>query len=684
MKKLKSILKNYWINKSGVQMKSIVSYVGLTSLFISLALYFLSILNRCIFGKLTSNSRNIYDETGEHSSSFRFHTLSEKNYRISMLRSLFVAFSANNQLIIENIKNAFLSRFSYILILVLALVFSFSVVVLVSAVESDYIGLISNSLPIHLYLQTNEGLLFELMGLTLTGYGIFISIALTLLFFAHRHRTSLSLNYKLITKISNIIHISLVISTIITAQLLILEHGNGNSNSFDNTLSTKIFFWILLLLASLISIAIITINLINSININNMMDDLLEKNRHLVRVLSSATVSNLFTKKIMMELVNNVEQIYQVLIHIVEKNVNTVFQAKYEEWNEILVNNIQGLNKPKYLFVPFVKLQKIDSDGFLNLYRIMLSSHINLISALYKSNNIIEAKKCVESFFMMQLDYNVSGKNMATRYKPYLHELILIIYNSYPFHIRLLLNGVRETLMKDLEGSSKLNIQSICLIYKDLLLRSVEQDDINSVSAIAHSMTDAVEESESSYLEGVIEVLKEIYGVRLDKNKLHNKELRDLYNKAVIFTLFQAILKSIELSNKRCCGFLIKFTITHFHRFEIFPNIFDEFIKSTNKRNPYLDFGDKEPEITVNPHFNKGSLKYCTFKMALLVYGQQKYVDSEKIDVVYSHKPNKLINIKEIMSDCRYKKYLLEKLKNESDEYGLLFLKTKILSPRSV
>ncbi|WP_010279962.1 hypothetical protein [Paenibacillus senegalensis] len=629
---------------------------------------------------------NVLSKSGKTKSNLLVKESIEKSRnskKLSLLATILQLIEKLKLLLRNNYFLFTLCIFLVVLLINVVAIYSTTKVPSIYKVISDFTQFIASNLNIDLLTTQNARTLIGIIQFATNGLGVFLSVSLTLLFFTYRHRTSISLSNRIITKNSNQVSFTIVISTFILGNFLLLFLPESNNFHIDKDNLIRMFFWFLLSIGAIFSAINIVKNMLNSINLKFMLEELMEQNQRIVNILSYSS-NYRYAKDLYDELKVNIERLYQTFIHIVEKNVSGIYNEYYRKWEGILTKNIQGPENISIMpYVPFGRLNEVNSKEFLKLYRVMLDNQINLISTLYKNNKILEAKKCIETFFNMQLDYDNS---LSTRSKPYLHELILLIHNEYRIHFRATLNRVQEILRSELDGDSKLNIKSICLIYKDLILRAVENNDLNLVSSLAYSVVESLEESENNKnkQKSLFEKLNEAFNIRIRFGKMKEilqkeKDLRGLYVNSIIFILLQALLKSIELSKKECCGFLVKLIVTNFHRTDELKNLYEQFYYSEDKRNPFLDFGrEKEPEIKVDPSFNRGSLKYCTNKMTLLLYGQQHFVDENDLDLRYQHlSKGNYIDVYNHLSECNYVGYLLDKFSNEKESYNLLFLYKK-------
>lgn len=145
------------------------------------------------------------------------------------------------------------------------------------------------------------------------------------------------------------------------------------------------------------------------------------------------------------------------------------------------------------------------------------------------------------------------------------------------------------------------------------------------------------------------------------------------------------LLKSIEQSSYNSTGFLIKLFVTKLYSSHYWIDdekkyltniVYEEFLNSITKRNNDLKNAQlilRESEV--NPTYNKDTLDYCTYKLTILLYGQQLYASDNNLPGFGAINPTRYsINMERGLANCDYVDYLFKKLENASDSYGLLFL----------
>ncbi|MEB8671633.1 hypothetical protein P4G73_32875, partial [Bacillus cereus] len=147
-----------------------------------------------------------------------------------------------------------------------------------------------------------------------------------------------------------------------------------------------------------------------------------------------------------------------------------------------------------------------------------------------------------------------------------------------------------------------------------------------------------------------------------------------------IHLILKAILKSIELGHHSCAGFLIKFLISRFNSEDVRITL-EKFSKENATIS--LDFSENEQKTfmetdnqRIDFNFNPETFEYCFYKMIILIYGQQKYSTLKKLPGdKKEEKENNYVSLLKLKSNCEYIEYLLDKILNRKNDYGLLYIK---------
>lgn len=343
----------------------------------------------------------------------------------------------------------------------------------------------------------------------------------------------------------------------------------------------------------------------------------------------------------------HMESSYQMLEYMNEKNMNLLF-------DEMLT----AIRKPLSIFNndEFFDLktgEMLDHERtrvYMELYQSILGNHIKLIVKLFSANKIVKGKEALE---ILTRELKPERTTLFQCYNQQLFELTSNFNLSDSHKFNLLIEALNE-IEKD----------RIYKVYQNLILRAVESNDVKFLCDIVYSVTR--EEDIQNHYTGIS--LKPAY---IDIVR------RGIIRKDIHLTL-RAILKSIELGHHSCAGFLIKFMITRFKRADV-NVVLDRF--SQDSANLALDFSENEQHTDdetddqkIDFNFNLQTFNYCFYKMVILMYGQQKFSRKHKLPITDILQYNQLVDIGDLLAECDFAEYLLNKITNVKDKYGLLFL----------
>lgn len=159
------------------------------------------------------------------------------------------------------------------------------------------------------------------------------------------------------------------------------------------------------------------------------------------------------------------------------------------------------------------------------------------------------------------------------------------------------------------------------------------------------------------------------------KKRKDLKKTSKYYQGVLAFSLIQAGVKTIELSQYTLTGFLVKYIVTNFNYEEIsnaICNVLDKKIYQDEKLNSL--------ELTklLNVYFsiNPKTAVYCMKKLILLIQAQQEFQYNNNNGIISFN----ILN--EYSGDAFYKNdnftvmYCIEKILSVSDKYGLLALES--------
>ncbi|RXJ14965.1 hypothetical protein ETJ91_22585 [Bacillus albus] len=349
----------------------------------------------------------------------------------------------------------------------------------------------------------------------------------------------------------------------------------------------------------------------------------------------------------------HIESTYQMLKYMSERNMNLTFEDNLKN----IQDPLKAFNNKDFFHFEEGESTYIAGDKlrvYREVYHTILNNHVKLIISLFNEKKIIRGQKAL--------------KMLVIHLKPQLNNNALYqCYNKELFDLtsNFALDDVQNFNLL-LEALNKVEKERVDKIYQNLILRAVESEDVKFLCNIVYPATRM--ESQYKY-DGDDVVLQRIYKVLKSKvaQKIAQKD---------IHVILRAILKSIELGHYSCSGFLIKFLITKFHKKDIKVTLINF---SEANANVALDFSENEQETSdetddekIYFNFNPHTFDYCYYKMVILIYGQQKFSNENRLLLKTENEED--INIKEILGECEYQDYLFEKIAKVGSDYGLLFV----------
>lgn len=536
----------------------------------------------------------------------------------------------------------------------------------------------------------NKGML-KLFEFANNSVGIIMSVSLTLYFFTFRVRRTISISSNTVLQDSLSILLFIFVTFIYGKLIIIFDESEVLFSSGEKNICLLI--WLILYITSIkLGLSNVIVKMLKSVDLKYILDKTHRSAEHIVILLcypknpkdseESSKVSDWIEKisqnitdKLFLYLSNCMESIYQTLSLSIEKNVGDVFLGYINNLEEFLLNFMHGYKKRNLRnFVPYIYLKSINHKSLYSLYATILDNHVSLITTLYNNGKTEEAEKCLELFSV--LNPSKEEHELFKKYVKSLRRLINNINEEHPKLLKITLGMLRDFSVENRE--EYLGLQ----IYQDVLLQAVEEDDVTKMSRLVYSMLDSIEEefkTSEGYQEQKPEEIRNLMKHRgLMKLEIAPQQ-EETYIKCISFILLQLILKSIELSNYDATGFLIKMFVTNFHKKKLQNDILDsfkEFLQAENKRNPYFKnsiFNEGE----INPDFNGETVEYCTYKLTILLYGQQKYavtynLPGQEENTIFDFEG--YIPYRMNLINCKYVSYLFQKIEKGKDDYGLIFL----------
>lgn len=348
----------------------------------------------------------------------------------------------------------------------------------------------------------------------------------------------------------------------------------------------------------------------------------------------------------------HIESTYQILKYMNEKNMNSMFDENLKKLEETLkVFNNQDffeLDKTGNVYIPDEKI-----EIYKRLYKTILSNQVKLIVDLFNENKMIKGQEALR--ILTQLLYPKFNNNV-------LHQCYRI--ELYHLTSNFKLDDIHKftPLLKALNQMEKEKIEKV---YQNLIIRAVESGDVEFLCNIVYIVTkEENRDNDKHTIPSIQQVVAEIV-----KRKIIQKD---------VHLILKAILKSLELGHNACAGFLIKFLVTRFKGIDIKVSLSN--FSKTNA-NVVLDFTENEQQTTeetdiqrIDFNFNSETFNYCYYKMAILIYGQQVFAQKKSLPVKNINSSKEYVEVGKAIGECKYLKYLFEKIIKVNSNYGLLFV----------
>jgi hypothetical protein len=441
------------------------------------------------------------------------------------------------------------------------------------------------------------------------------------------------------------------------------------------------------------------IKLVNSmfrnINIRNLLKTTIRDTRSLMYSLSFVrSHPKIARKSEYRRLQTLTESVYQLLVQAVQKNLNEVFVDNYTNWSELL-NYFH--NKPRYAWNDVNRCMFLMGNNpaqYVSLYKTILKNHLSLTIALYNSHKIREASICVEMFFQLQPPVipNTDGRKdqflkkhreMVDGYFSILYELAIFLLDTDRLQFQRVIVKITEFSKREYVDPIK-----ILITIDALIIRVLQYDDLEAVNTLAYAITNIIDLTESNirvnnatrlngrnYLIDHLEA-KDIENpdVSLPDNKTLVEDItEDLTLKTLVeqsvFILLQAILKSIELSNHKITGFLVRFIVSNFSS-EVLKSVFNKFISNKGQVDERISQNNLFDEFKAKYNFNRRMEQYCLEKLAIMLYAQQRYFAEQKVSFTPPQPQQNLVDL--TIVNKRDIDYFITNISKSS--YGLSFL----------
>ncbi|MDY7223743.1 hypothetical protein [Halalkalibacterium halodurans] len=549
--------------------------------------------------------------------------------------------------------------------------------------------------------------------------GIFLSIGLTAALFVYREQRILATNNTILRKY----FVVTAFKYLFVALTYVYGYFLLNKANEQNFIDARIAIWALLLITSVILLMFIFDRLLKNVNLEKLTKDRMEEFRHSLISQTFLNITNikltshefvfLFFNNIRLHslcptfseihffsnwaqliknkkekqlkkmihlidyLIYNVESTYQLLSVTLDKRMMDAFFRNSKNWENIIDDLRLGLELEKgkkTKIIPFEVLPHCwkfnKEDYFSKLYVALLEGHLSIIRNLTGQKRFDLTSKWIKVFFDSYTPSTNFDNSLRAAYISKVQTHLTIAYNEDSIEYKKVLKEVEKEY-------SKSEKEEFYKIYENLMYKIVEEDDITNLTHTVYSLirplTDLQPKSSDKDLSGRMQ--------NSISKKVSPVDLKNL-SEDLLNVIIKITIKSVEISNYRCTGLLIKFMVTNFNKvikealLKIKDNSskihFEEENESYESNSAYYDIG-----------FNSQTFMYCLNKLTLLVFLQQNYANEERLEFITDYKDSTtLLTIEDVKLNCSYANYLYRKIKRSGDKYGLSFLRDTTFQDR--
>lgn len=507
------------------------------------------------------------------------------------------------------------------------------------------------------------------------------SIPLILAFFYFAYKEQKSISSKLIKGINIIVFCISVLSTLTIGYLLLNSYNTYYkqiTTNFSKVFFYPLMFWLLLVTISLCSLLLMIGKFLKSLDINYL---LITKKRLLKKKLiqQSYTKFTIDRQESYDDINSYLEAIFHSFEYSLENKLEKTFDKEFDHWNNLL---FWLMEYPATKFEKNIVSKELYTKSpieFGQFYKSILRNQGHLIFKLAEENKFKELNEVLTTL------KDLEPTKITELYRIYfsiLEEIYIkaISVKDFPFDKMLhVLNEMASFYDTSIEETEELNLMGIILIYKSLIKKAIEENNVRLINQLSYSICnlmdnkDSTSKADKTFLELINgKQLNISLNIAKSMNQNLNIEIGNLNPRDVIlFVLFQASLKSVELGLYACTGQIVKRITTDFTGKQIKDN-FSKFIELNGNINSLIV--DKKMVIKNSDFdFNKQSFSYCLQKLGIILYSQEKFIVYKGITFTTFFK-NTHYFVDLSYMDKSYINYTLEKIESVGEKYGFLFL----------
>lgn len=511
---------------------------------------------------------------------------------------------------------------------------------------------------------------------SLTNINLFfvVPFVITLFYFYFRQQRNVSESYLVHNDLSS----SKLLFGFILLELMV-AYGSAFKQGSENGSAPILYGNLLCLVGVLVWIIYFVRFVFNMLKADSLVE---KSNKEIKRLEAIISILPLLVEKklekffnydlILRELNWKFEVLYQEIFYIVDKNLNIT----YKKANTYLIENLI------YLKLLSDKISESGySDEYLDLYVNVLKNHRRLFALLHEKNRRKEEHEILFSMFNFYPsvlasieDDQMFGQVVDEFYCQFWGIALELSENNRSEFLKFineLMNRVKYPQEK----------RNICVVLKSLMVKAVEKENLSFLTELCYLQIKFVnhlinEQNQQPYddkIENISIKLRNIANA-LQKRRKDLKNSPKYYQGILAFSLIQAGVKTIELSQYTLTGFLVKYIVTNFNYEEISNAIYNVLDKKI-----YQDEKLNSLELTklLNVYFsiNPRTAVYCMKKLILLIQAQQEFQYNNNSGIISFNILQKYNGDEFYRNDNFTVNYCIEKILSVDNKYGLLALK---------
>lgn len=572
---------------------------------------------------------------------------------------------------------------SYILISLsslLIIIFILHFVVVFDSIKSNLVLAIYHYGYIEVPVSTN--IVYDITGKFTNLYSWVLPLSITFYFFIAREQKALSESSLNLDRKGLRHYFVTLIGLIFIGVILGYLHDNLKIDHIPSVL-----FYLVGCLIFVMGLSSFIFYFIRSININYLFIRILNRTSFSIStLLLKKNTCYIFQEKLYSNLRYLIESVYQLLNLSINKGLFNGYRSNYREWKGI-INLIFTIDRKD------IELISKNVREYPGMYKIILSNQATLIISLYSSNKPAEGHDALLDLFALVPDGDITGgkKGVIRReYDALMQEYLQVLCNLGLFLYKSKI--ILYPLILQISGlpMQRIGIDKIISVYRTWIIKATESCDVKMLVCLSYALMETIEKASLPLMEETLPIatMKSMDAVPIEQMgffmskalNVHLSDCEEVANTAelsdadksigrCIYILLNAAIKSLEMSQYQCVGFVVKFIVSNF-KSEITNKVFAQFVANNGRDNKFDDCEIGGSFGLNSFNLNNKTDRYCLEKLSFLMYGQQVYIKTNNVSIKYI--PDEYINFKNCIGDNI--KYIYDKIIAGKAKYGLIWL----------